>query len=566
MLGTALALVLVRRLGDLDFGFYVASGRQFLAQGVPQNEFLAPLLSSEPLSSQWLISATLFAVSWAFAGPAGITLLSAACYAGGIILATAAAVRRGTDQFVAAVAATMATCVIAVRFVERPGCFSVLLLGTVMWLLAGSGNLGLRRRALLIGVFALWPWLHAEWLVGLAAAGLLLADREGPSPRSAATVGACVAVPVLLFAVFHPAGASVLLAPLRFLGGTGADFQVKEYGFEAFRLYPPLAAGFLFGPLAAWCAWRSGRRGEAIALAGLVLLSIKIPRALLPLMVLAIPAICDLVSRIGAAKARWQATAVIALLLLAAYGGSSRPGRLLGLGLDDRLDSRGIADALDRIPDREGYILSEFGMSSMLLVHPAVARQGIVMDGRQEAYPKDYFESVYTVALQPKRLAETDEDPRVWYARNGIAFYFETWEGLWPTFSPSGLYGHFSALGWQTIAWDNTGFLMAAPHVVRRHGLPTFDPPANVALSEAQLADPAALRALLGPVRAHTEELIAKGYPAPRPLIAQARIEAALGQWDDARKTLELARQQGGERYGSFGRIEEMIRAFGTAE
>jgi hypothetical protein len=560
LLAGVLLLILLRRLGDLDFGFYVASGREFFANGIPPTEFLAPLLSAEPLSSQWVLSALAFAGAWEVGGPAGITALCGVCYALGIVLAARAAMARGGMPFAAVIVAAQVTCVVAVRLVERPGCFSVLFLGAVMLLL--SGELSRSRAAATVVLFALWPWFHAEWLVGLGAATLLLIDREGLRPRTGGLVALWVALPVVGFALLHPAGARVLLGPLHFLLGVGAEFQVKEYTLRGFTSYPPLLLAFVLGPLAGRRAWRDGRRGEAVALFGLTVLALKIPRALLPLMILAIPALAELVRKFAAGSHRRQVATGAFLLLFAAYAGASRPGRVFGFGIDDRLDSRGIAEVLDKIPKREGLILSEFGMSSMLLVHPSVVRQGIVMDGRQEAYSEEYFSNVYRVGLSPGTLAKLNEPPVVWYAQYGIAFYYETWEGLWPEVDPSGLYRHFSSLGWKTIAWDNSGVLLAAPHVLERHGLAALDPPPNVAPTPEESNDPKRLRQMLESHEARIRELSARGYPTPRPVLAVARLYTLLGDWDGARKALDEAAAQGAHRYATYDRIDETVRAF----
>jgi len=557
LLVAGLMLLTIRPLGDLDFGFYVASGRQFLEAGIPPSEFLAPLLSRTTLSSQWIVSAMIFAGMWDLAGPSAIVLLCAITYAGGFVLAALGAVRQGASKEAACFAAGVAATIVAVRLVERPGCFSVLFLGAVIFLLLGAkGPIGIGTRIRLVALFVLWPWFHAEWLVGLGVASLLLLASEGPRWRASATILAMSVLPTVVFAALHPGGAKVLFQPLSFLFGNSTDFGVREYTGLVYTVHPLLSLAFLVGAAAVYLSLRARQWHQATALGVLLALAIAIPRAHLPLVVLAIPTLAVAITPAFLLPRR--ALLLLSLMVVGCgWAGERRPGPWLRLGIDDRLDARSIGEVLDRVPKREGYILSEFGMSSMLLAQDSVVRQGIVMDGRQEAYPKDYFENVYVPALGGRLPG--DQDPRIWYASHGIAFYFEQWEGIGP--KNRRLYTRFHQMGWRCIAWDNTGYLMAAPHVIERHGLVVVDPPGNLPVPEKVLRDPAALASLLRAQQLHVDALESRGLPVPRPLLSLARLQIAAGDLAAAEATLERARLAGATRYATFLGVEQTIEA-----
>lgn len=586
MAGLAVLLLILttRQIYDLDHGFYIAAGREILASGIPRTEIWLPLLEDRPFASLWLGSAPLFAAAWEVFGPAGLVGLKVLGYGGGFYLAALAALRRRATPWLAALATALCATAVSSRFVERPGLFSALFLGILLFVLhrpegcrAARWSLGRWRDPMILVLLTVWSTLHAEWFLGVGVAALL--RLRGPWDRKRLTglrgllhdlrdrdrglgtglwLVAWLAAPALLFALLHPAGVRPLVAPFGFLAG-GSGIPVQEYAVAGWRTMPGAVVLLLAMAAGAVCYARRGLLEEAILLGGLVLLSLAVRRAALPAALVAVPLLAPLVTT---GRIRPTRAAVLGFLLsLAAVMAqwAVSPWFRPGVALDETLDTRGVGAVLDGLPGREGTVLAEFGWASLLLSSPGVVRQGVVMDGRQEAFPPGFFADVYTPCFRPgPGWAEA-------LRRADVAFYVEP-QRIRP--SVADLVPAFEAAGWRLVAWDNSSRLVVRADVAERHGLGALrvDPSH---LDAWERATPEELEAALAEVRSRTEALEAAGLPSTLGRLALARLELLAGRPEAAEA--ELARAPTGSRFASFrelrrrvltmqGRLEEAAR------
>ena len=535
----ALSFVLVR---DKDFGFHLATGRFLFAHGIPKHEFLAPLLSNQPWASQWLLGSAILTGAWELAGPAGLELLKFLGYGGGFLLAAAAAVRRGADAWRAGIWTALAAAGVSARMVERPGLISALLLGLLL-LLAASPRVVESVRArpwraagIAAAGSAFWAWSHPEWYVGLGALGCLLRSRGVPW-RATLIIGfAALLVPWATFAALHPAGIMGVLGPLLLPFSASGEFQTAEFALISWRTMP---VGLLVAALAAvamvW-RWRAGDRWEALLLAVLILLTAKVPRSVLPLAVVSVPAIAEMLQTIRLPEAKHPARRdLLAGVFCAAIGFATvalSPWMVPGFGWHPEIDCRGIGEVLAQVDAPEGPIIATYGWSSLLLSQPGAVRQGVVMDGRQEAYPVEYLREIYLPLMNPGPGWEDR------LTSSPVAFYYEPFIGPVPRMMPRA-----QAAGWQIVGWDNSGRLAARPGIAQRNGLRVYNAdPLNV---DAVPASPGAV----GELAERCAELDAAGYASAQGHLALAQLALRAGLAEQAAESLARAREQGAERF-----------------
>jgi hypothetical protein len=240
----------------------------------------------------------------------------------------------------------------------------------------------------------------------------------------------------------------------------------------------------------------------------------------------------------------------VALVTIALAQAAWSPWLALGLRLDPTLDTRGVAAVLDRVEEVEGPVLAEDVFSSLLLKHPAVVLQGVIADGRQEAFPIGYYADVYQPLLRPGA-----NWPEL-IGRTGVAFYYEPFPRR--ENSPS-LAGAFESLGWRLVAWDESGRLFARPDVIARHGLEVLkvDP---ARLESLQSVGDEQLRAAADEVLQRTEWLEEQGFPSARGRIAHARLALAAGDLEAAAASLDKAAAEGAARFSSYWQTLAAVR------
>ncbi len=546
-----LGLTLVR-VHDLDFGFYLAHGRYITAHGVPDTEFTLPLLEGREWSSFWALGALLLWGAWSLLGATGLTLLCVAGYGGAFWLAAAAARHRGVPAWLAAVISGLAAAAVSGRFVERPGLVSALLLGMVVYAFSSGrfrerlrdGSVGLGTAAVAVSVA--WSWTHAEWYIGVYAFVLGLASVAMPCRRRILLAGAVIVIPLATHLLLHPSGLKPILSPLWIPLGGSAKFRISEYTLESWRLMP-VALVFVAGVVvaAAWL-WMRRRRAESFLAWTLVILCLKVPRAVLPTVLVGVPYLAEWIStaRIQLPKTLPVWTSAVLAVFLAAVGVATTaltPLRTFGFGVEPILDVRGVGEFFDSLPPREGVVLAEFGWTSLLLSQPGVVRQGVVMDGRQEAYPIPYYETVY----QP--LLRIDDEWSTRAQRHEVGFYFEPWSGL--ENSPRRM-NAVRAQGWVLVSWDNAGRLAARPDLAERLRLSVleFDPDSL----EGIAGNPALLASARREIGRRCEWLEERGYSSQRGRIVYAWVCVRLGDLTEAVASLESARTQGAERFSRY--------------
>lgn len=529
-------------LYDLDYGFYLAIGREIRANGIPAREFYLPLLEDRAFASPFLLSALLIEGAWSLAGAAGLILLKAICITGGLLCFALAALRRGVEPWIAALVAGIVACAVSMRFVERPGFFSILLMGVLFLVLVGEEKketehcLSWPLVACITAGFAVWSFLHAEWYVGYLLLGALVLGLRAPMAR---TVALLVAVPAVVFSVFalvHPGGIKVLLWPLGFLFAQGSVVVPQEYTPAVWRVMwpaiPVLCAGAVVG---GWLVKR-GRWGEGVLLVVLVLLCIKLPRLALPAALIAIPSLAECAAAL--LSERWRASQRLAvgacavLVLAGTLVTWLTPWRSLGLGIDATINTRPIGDWMTRVDPGAGPLLADFGWSSALLAHPAVVQHGVVMDGRGEVYTTEYYEDFYLPLLDPSRPD--------WARRlhdSTAAFYFQ------PHLDGGrDLAGAFRGAGWRLATWNDAGRLFVRRDLLTPEEALRFDP---MELEALATADRDTIRAAEEEIAAQCARLRKQGHTAARGLIAVARLRLALEDVDGAALALEQAREDG---------------------
>lgn len=532
-------------LYDLDYGFYLAIGREIRANGIPAREFYLPLLEDRAFASPFLLSALLIEGAWWLADAAGLILLKAICITGGVLCFALAAVRRGVEPWIAALVAGIVACAVSMRFVERPGFFSVLLVGALFLVLASQDKKETEHRlswwliACITAGFAVWSFLHAEWYVGYLLLGALVLGLRAPMLRAIALLAAVPMVVFSVFALVHPGGISVLLWPLGFLFAQGSVVVPQEYTPAVWRVMwpaiPVLSAGAFCG---GWLI-RRGRWGEGVLLVVLALLCIKLPRLALPTALIAIPSLAE-----GAAallSERWRASqrlavgASVALVLAGPMVTWLTPWRSTGLTIDPTINTRPIGDWMMRVEPGAGPLLADFGWSSALLAHPAVVRHGVVMDGRGEVYTTEYYKDFYLPLLDPSRVDWTGR-----LRDSTAAFWFQ------PHLAGGrNLASALRAEGWHLATWNDAGRLFVRGDLLTVEDALRFDPMELETLAGADLAT---IRAAEEEIAAQCARLRKQGHTAARGLIAVARLRLAMEDTAGAETALAQARRDGADR------------------
>ncbi|MEO8377049.1 MAG: hypothetical protein ABI579_05200 [Candidatus Sumerlaeota bacterium] len=545
-LALTLALLTCTNLHDLDHGFYLAVGRHMIAQhGIPQKEFYLPLLADRAFGSPWLLSALIFAVVWKVAGVAGFITLKALCYAGGFALAANAAVRRQVPVTVACFCSALVACAVANRFVERPGFFSALFYGIIIAAIPPRSTPSRKLLASLIAMFVAWPFLHAEWYIGLFLFACLIATTGTIAVEKMIVSTAAAILPCTVFSALHPAHFEPLIAPFKFIAGAGPDFKIHEYSVATWsQLLGAIPLLLALAAVAAWLA-KQKRFAEAALLAALFVLSIKASRAALPALLIGVPWLAQgaaaLLARMPRANVAVAVLSVVAPLCALSWLYAS-PHRALGFHIDPMIDTRGIGRIFDHLDKDEGAVLAEFGYTSQLLANPSIVRQGVVMDGRQEIYSEKYLQSTYLDCV-----FQRGEKQKAALGRARVAFYAEAWREAGDT----DLFPALRAQGWEVIGWDNSGRVLARPGIASKYGLRIYSlDPAN--LQDLQNKKPEQIKSALNELRDRNTELETQKYPAAIPLSAQATLELATGDTSAAAESLEKSRTQGGERISSY--------------
>lgn len=565
LVGCAIALVLVNLtwIYDLDFGFHLATGRYLLQHGIPQTEFFVPPLGDRPYASLFLLSDLIIAFLWQMIGPSSLILLKALGYGGGFFLMGWVAIRRGVPVWLAALVTTIMACAISARFVERPGFFSVLFLG-MMFLFFEVYILPLKKKLswwlpIVSGVFfSVWSFLHAEFYLGLFVMGSLFLARlfrndEWKSLRSLMIAGSSLSLglflPIILFALIHPDSIQAVLAPFAIAKDAEDVIPVREYQLSVWKLQMASIPCLLLVVLSAVRIFRESRWPEAMMLAVFILLSFKIPRAALPAMVLGTPYVAEWIGSFSFIS-RYTAKGWLvglSLPVVAMVTVQLLPSRQFGVTMEPTLDTRGVGEVLERVDQPAGIVLASFGLASLLLSNDSVVRQGVVMDGRAEAYTGDYFRSIYLPCFDPEAPGWKGH-----LASINVGFYFE------PYIPDNPMADDFQRIGWKLIGWDNSGRLFARPDIVEEYKIFVYQ------------VDPARLEAMTrvdrqGLVKAEKEvyariiDLEMEGIIVQHGWVAHARLLMALGYLQRAEISLDAARLNGAQRFQSYGQTVDLL-------
>lgn len=239
LLGTSLA---VRRLGDFDTWWHLASGRWIVAHhAVPATDTLSFTVPDHAwVNLQWLFDVLVYGV-YSLGGAPLLVLASALGLTVGVALLVGN-VRSSLGPITASLLTVWTLVVVYERFVCRPEILSFIYMGVVLWLLLRARSDEGRRLWWLVPVMLLWVNSHSLFVIGayaivcamLAAGaariGLLPASWRagsdlGPSGtrRMLAAGAAACAVTVV-----NPFGLEGMVFPFRLwsrINGSHAAFQ-----------------------------------------------------------------------------------------------------------------------------------------------------------------------------------------------------------------------------------------------------------------------------------------------------------------------------------------------------
>lgn len=533
----------LRQIYDLDFGFHLAMGRHLLANGLVRHEFLAPALAESPLAPTYLLGSVALTLAWMAGGGAGLTLLKTACYTAAFVVAAKAAMRRASAwPLLAGALACAALMAVAPRLVERPGMFSALGLALVIAVAARLDNepaqpsLGALIAATVCS--ALWSWIHPEWLIGVAATLLLIMPR---CQRRAGLVlaGVVVLVPLLSHAWLHPMGLGAWWRVIELPLGGASAMNVSEYHVANWSIMP-LAPGLMVAAVAAaaHALWRRAW-GEGALLVLLTATCTTSPRGILPLAIVALPSIAGMLdgalARLDRKHHKLANGGFVAVAFAALMAGvMAMPWRPFGVGVHPLLDARGVGAVLAGARPDDGPIAAEYGAASLLLAQPGAAACGVVMDGRLESYPPDYIDSTYMP------LSTTDDDALAAHLEAiGAGYYFE----MYPRRGASSRVAALRQRGWELVAWDNAGRLLARPGLATARGwrVVSVDPADETLIA----ANEGMLEGAIAELGAVCEEQESAGIATGRARLAQAAVAVRLGRDDVAAYGLAVARREG---------------------
>lgn len=247
-----LVALAVRPIQDHDVWWHLQTGKYVLEHGLPDRDVLTHTATDRRwVVPDWACDILLYGVHRA-AGPAGLTLLKLAGFAGAFLILVRIGRLRGASPVAIGIALTMAVLVARMRFLERPLVFKFLFSALWVWGMESYRLGGRRWFWWLVPAQAVWVNFHSSFIVGpaipLAYAGALWIEgtvlrREGtrsPWP-CAAFAGAC-----LVASLADPRGPSTLLYPFTLASTVVMRAAVDE-------LAPLSFLHFAEHPAWAWC-------------------------------------------------------------------------------------------------------------------------------------------------------------------------------------------------------------------------------------------------------------------------------------------------------------------------
>lgn len=340
------------KLGDLDSGYHLAYGRNFLDTGriVTRDPFLYPANVQDFINANWGAQVIMAGLERA-AGPNGLialrSVLLAVLFAG-----VAAIVRELTKSWHAiAWAALLAALGTYERFSMRPELFShALLVILVAILVRGESS---RRQLVGLGALqVLWVNLHSYFLVGPLVTAAMLAGaalrrwRRPAEPSRAKSLAILLAVQLAACLVnpWHVRGALFPINTLRYLNQhdvmasgpqearASAWSEISEFHSPFKYLGQPINSRTIntyllllaLAALGAALLARRGRLGEAFVLLLLAAMSIQMRRNIAPFALIAAPlalaAMHGIIARrLAPIRQTGQILSAVAALLLAGW-------------------------------------------------------------------------------------------------------------------------------------------------------------------------------------------------------------------------------------------------------
>ena len=271
------------------------------------------------LQYEWLAQIFIFGSHEAL-GVNGTILLKAVLYAGALGMMGLACRERGARWEAVLVAVVLAALPMSQRSFVRPGMFSFVAFGYLLWALERSR----RGKAVMVwclpAVFALWANLHgayvAGWaILGMAAAGILADGRlgrlAGPEPmarslrRMAIVLAGCVAAVLI-----NPYGVHILEVPLKLSRSPVVTKTINEW--KPFSLSMWLSVHHLFVPavlMACVVGWRRLRVADALTVAAFGYLAVTARRHVALAAFVTAPLVAQELSPLFAwlARKRWPA-------------------------------------------------------------------------------------------------------------------------------------------------------------------------------------------------------------------------------------------------------------------
>jgi hypothetical protein len=321
-----LSLALLARVVDWDLWWHLVIGRETVRSGrIPEADFYVyPMLGTSSGFHEWGFGVLAYQVQ-RWTGWWGLSFANAAISAGALVLAAAAAVRRGASWTAAVAVLGPVAVASAYRFCYRPEMMLYLALGATLWALEGRARFAVPVFAFLLTLF------HPSALILLLVVGCHLVDALLRDRREALRLGGVLAASIIAIVV-APGGWHALVLALTAMGNE-LNAVLGEY-------VPSLRSGYrwhfmaIAAAAAVSLAATRPRVSDVLLVAGFGLLAVLYVRNLALFAFAAIGPACLAVERLLRSFPRLRlaapaslAGAAAVLVLAPTWGAAEAPGR-----------------------------------------------------------------------------------------------------------------------------------------------------------------------------------------------------------------------------------------------
>lgn len=429
--------------------------------------FTWTMRGEEWLQQEWLAEAA-FAAAWRAAGAGGLMALKTAVVLATVLLAFAAASRRGAAPWTVLMASLLWLPLAQARWFERPHIFTDLFFALFLLLRPGSRRIS-TEVLIFTPLMVLWTNTHAGFLMGLALLGLPAVDRLVSGDLRGAAGRLIVPLAALLSTGVHPNGFRSLLYLPDFLSRPLFRASIREWWSPFDPRYGSvwLPAALVALTILSAALLARGRRRAApsdfVLLAALTASSVFASRNCELLALSSIVCTARLMGGVPRAAPALMAAAACAIPPLFGLPREFGPPRRFGTGIDWSIYPVGLADFLDRTGLRgrvfntneiSGYLQYRFGEDLPLY-----------MDGRCHLYPEDFYAEYLLLGAMPDSGPAAAQLAALEERGIDLALYGRT--------SLSGSSANLLAElpGWEPVYWDGLTLAYAREDLLARMGL-----------------------------------------------------------------------------------------------